>query len=154
MSSLKSLSLAIDLATLTRDQAMAQWQNTLRAQAHGLDQMSQLQQYAGETEQRWTQAAQHSTGPELLHHHYQFMGRLYQAITLQEGTLDAASQRVAMAKRRQVETEVRLASLKKLMDKKRMEQNQQHQRLEQKHMDEFAAMQTQRRIRQQTEVTT
>ncbi len=153
MSSLKSLSLAIELATLARDQALTQWQNTLRAQAHGMDQMAQLKQYAGETEQRWNQASQRSTGPELLHHHYQFMGRLYQAITLQEGTLDAASQRVAFAKRKQVEAELRLASLQKLLDKKRLELRRQHLRLEQKHMDEFAALQTRRRLQQQTEVT-
>jgi flagellar FliJ protein len=154
MSSLKSLSIAIELATLARDQAMAQWQNTLKAQAHGRDQMLQLQQYASETEQRWSKGAQQGTTSELLHHHYQFMGRLYQAVTLQEATLEAASQRVAIAQRQEVQAEVRLASLQKLLEKRRMEQTRLHQRMEQKHMDEFAAMQTQRRIRQQTEATT
>lgn len=151
MTVLKSLLLAIDLATSKRDQALAQLQKTMQAQAFAQDQMQQLQQYAQETEQRWLQNAQRSTTPELLHHHYQFMNRLNQAIGLQDGVLAGLAQRVEAARKVVLETEFRLASLRQVLAERQATQAKRLQRREQKQMDEFAALQTQRQIRMQTE---
>jgi flagellar FliJ protein len=76
MSAFRALILAIDLAATQRDQALKQLQATHKAHGFAQGQMQQLQQYAHETDQRWMQSAQRSTTPELLHHQYQFMGRL------------------------------------------------------------------------------
>ena len=151
MAEFKSLALAIELATVKRDQAMAQWQTTLQAQGFAQDQMSQLQQYARETDQRWMQGAQKSTTPELLHHQYQFMGRLNQAIALQEGVLGNAARRVDEAKQVQVQAELRLASLKLVLGQRQAARAKELQRRDQKQMDEFAAQQTQRQLRIQAE---
>ncbi|MDD2925552.1 flagellar export protein FliJ [Rhodoferax sp.] len=151
MTVLKSLLLAIDLATSKRDQALAQLQKTMQAHAFAQDQMQQLQQYAQETEQRWLQNAQRSTTPELLHHHYQFMNRLNQAIGLQDGVLAGSSQRVDTAKQVVLQAEFRLASLQQVLAGRQADQAKTQQRREQKQMDEFAALQTQRQIRMQTE---
>lgn len=144
MSALKSLSLAIEVATIRRDQALAQLNQTLQAQAYADDQMQQLQHYAQETELRWMANAHISTSPELLHHHYQFMGRLNQAITLQTGTLSQVAQRVDTARQIVLQAEYRLASLKQVLNVKQAELTKLQQRREQKQMDEFATQQTQR----------
>lgn len=144
MSVFKSLSLAIELAHIQRDRAIAQWQAALRTQAHGQDQMTQLQQYASETEQRWSLRAQQGTSPELLYHHRQFMARLHQAIQLQEGTLEASEKKVASTRQIVLDAELRLSSFKKVLVSKEVAFNQQQQRQEQKYSDEFAAQQMQR----------
>jgi flagellar FliJ protein len=151
MSAFKSLALAIELATAKRDQALAQLQAMWRAHAFAQEQMDQLRQYAVETDQRWTQGAQKSTTPELLHHHYQFTGRLEQAIALQDGALGNAMQRVEAAKQALLQTELRLASLKQVLTHRQASVAKVQHKRDQKQMDEFAALQTQRQLRQQAE---
>ena len=151
MPDFRSLLLAIDLAAVKRDQAMAQLQEMQRAHAFAEEQMRQLQQYAQETDQRWIQGAQRITTPELLHHQYQFMGRLTQAIGLQEGALVSTQRRVDAAKQGVLQAELRLASLKQVLAQRQAALSQRQARQEQKQMDEFAAQQTLRQQRIQLE---
>ena len=151
MTGQRSLLLAIDLATSRRDEALAQLQNSTRTQAFAQDQMNQLQQYAQETELRWLQSAQLSTSPEMLHHHYQFMTRLNQAISLQEGVLANNQQRVESARQQLMQAEFRLASFKQVLATRQAASAKARQRQEQKQMDEFASQQSQRQQRIQTE---
>ena len=144
MSVLKSVALAIDLATAKRDQAGRVLAQLNRAHLFAQDQMAQLEVYAAETDTKWTTAAQVSATPELMRHHYQFMGRLYQAIELQKGVLESSSLKVNTAKQQLLEADFRLASLKLVLDKKKADLSQLQSRREQKQMDEFAAMQTSR----------
>jgi flagellar protein FliJ len=147
----KSLLLAIDLATSRRDEALAQLQRTVHSEAFAQDQMNQLQQYAQETESRWMQGAQVSTSPEMLHHHYQFMARLSQAMTLQDGVLASNRQRVEAARELLMQAEFRLASFKQVLATRQAAVTKTRQRQEQKQMDEFASQQTQRQQRLQAE---
>jgi flagellar protein FliJ len=151
MAGQQTLLLAIDLATARRDEAQAQLQNIMQAQAHAQDQMQQLQQYAVETEQRWMQGAQVSTSPEMLRHHYQFMGRLDQAILLQEGVLANQEQRREAARQLLMQAESRLSSFKQVLASRRATIAKTRQRQEQKQMDEFASQQSQRQQRLQAE---
>lgn len=144
MSVLKSVALAIDLATAKRDQAGRALAQLNRAHLFAQDQMAQLEVYAAETDTKWTTAAQISATPELMRHHYQFMGRLYQAIELQKGVLESSSLKVSTAKQQLLEADFRLASLKLVLEKKKADLSQLQSRREQKQMDEFAAMQTSR----------
>jgi len=146
-----SLQLAIDLAMLKRDHAMTELMKHRQTCAFAQDQMDQLQQYATETEMRWTQGAQRSTTPELLHHHYQFMGRLQHAVDLQHGVLTGYLGTLKSAEHVLLQAEFRLSALKKLLVNKLDEVALQHLRRDQKQMDEFAAMQTLRRVRQTLE---
>jgi len=147
MAGQKTLLLAIDLATAQRDQAQAQLQKNLHAEAFAQDQMQQLQQYAQETEQRWMQGAQVSAAPEMLHHHYQFMSRLNQAIQLQDGVLASNRQRVDAARQGLLSAESRLASFKQVVATRQATVTKARQRQEQKQMDEFASLQSQRQQR-------
>ena len=151
MSALKSISLAIELSVIKRDQALAQLQKTVQAHAFAQDQQQQLQQYADETDARWTRSGQAGTTPELMQHHYQFMGRLTQAIALQDGVLSGTTQRVEAAKQLLLQAEFRLASLKQVLASRQADLAKSQQRREQKQMDEFAALQTQRHKRIQAE---
>ena len=151
MSGQKTLLLAIDLATTRRDEAQAHLQSLLHAQAHAQDQMQQLQQYAVETEQRWLQGAQISTTPERLRHHYQFIGRLDQAIQMQEGVLANHTQRIEAARQLLMQAECRLSSFKQVLATRRLAFAKTRQRQEQKQMDEFASQQSRRQQRLQAE---
>ena len=87
MAGIKSVRLAIQVATLRRDQAAAILLQMQQSQSLAQEQMSQLKTYADETEARWARAAQISVTTEMMRHHYQFMDRLHQAVILQEGVL-------------------------------------------------------------------
>lgn len=147
MSKFRSLLLAVDLAITKRDQASAVLQTHRRNHAFAQSQMDQLQQYAAETEQRWTIGAQISTTPELLHHHYQFMARLQQAVVLQQGALATSASKVQAAEQQLLQAEFRVASLKLVLAKRQGDLSMLQQRQEQKQMDEFASMQTLRQVR-------
>jgi flagellar FliJ protein len=151
MTALKSLVLAIELATRQRDDALAQLRRTMQADAFAQGQMQQLRQYAQETEQRWIQGAQISTSTELLRHHYQFMARLNQAILLQDGVLSNSSQRVETARQVVLNAEFRVASFKQVLASRQAVLEKKKQRQEQKQTDEFAGMQMQRQQRLQAE---
>ena len=136
--------LAIEMATRKRDQASQDAAQVKSGYLFAQDQMTQLQTYAAETEARWTTAAQISTTPELMRHHYQFMGRLDQAVVLQQGVLEGESRRLAFAQRLVLEAEFRLVSLKQVLKKKQADMAVLQSRRDQKQMDEFAALQTRR----------
>jgi flagellar FliJ protein len=142
MRAIKSLLLAIDLATRKRDQASQMVMGVQNAQIFAQQQMGQLQIYATETEARWQAAAQVMTTPELMQHHYQFMDRLHHAIGLQESALENAARKTEAAKRLALEAEFRLVNLKQVLKKKQAEMGILESRREQKQMDEFASMQT------------
>ena len=140
MSAVRSVLLAIDMATRRRDQAGQGLTYVQNAHLFAQNQMVQLETYAAETESRWAVAAQTSTTPELMRHHYQFMDRLHHAIGLQSGVLDNASRKVDVAKRQVLEAEFRLTSLKQVLKKKQLDIAIVQGRREQKQMDEFAAL--------------
>ena len=151
MSGVKSVLLAIQVATLRRDQAAAVLLQLQQSQAFAQEQMSQLQTYADETEARWAKAAQISVTPEMMRHHYQFMDRLQQAVVLQEGVLGQWGSKCERARKHWLETEFRVTSLKQVLKNKEVELALVQGRREQKEMDEFAAMHTRRTVQQTQE---
>ena len=151
MTKFRSLHLAVDLAVAKRDQAVAVVQAHRRNHGFAQSQMDQLQQYAAETEQRWMLGAQSGTSPELLHHHYQFMARLQQAVVLQQVAQDAARSKLQFAEQQVLQAEFRIASLKTVLGKRQNDVAKLIQRQEQKQMDDFASAQTMRQARQNLE---
>lgn len=139
MSAIKSFLLAIEMATRQRDQANQGLMHVQKSYVFAQDQMNQLETYANETESRWTTAAQNSTSMEMLRHHYQFMGRLQHAMSLQQEVLASESRKMAQAKKVVLEAEFRLVSLKQVLEKKQAGLALVQARREQKQMDEFAS---------------
>lgn len=148
MSALRSLALAIELATEKRDEAGRHLMQAQRAYLQGQNQLEQLANYAADSEARWVNSAQVSMTTGILQHHYQFMDRLHHAIGLQDGALANLQQQVEVEKRRVQEAEMRLAVLQKLLAKKQMERAMVMARREQRQTDEFAAMQHARAMAQ------
>lgn len=151
MSKFRGLRLALDLAVVKRDQAVAVLQALRRSHGFAQSQMDQLQQYATETEERWIMSAQKGTAPELLQHHYQFMARLQQAVLLQQAALEASVRKVQLAEQQVLQAEFRIASLKTVLGSRQSDLDKQIQRQEQKQMDDFASAQTMRQARQNLE---
>jgi len=141
MSALKSVALAIEVATRKRDQAGKLMVQADRACHFAQSQLEQLESYAADTESRWIAVAQVSISPTLLLHHYQFMDRLRYAIGLQSGVLDDLKRHLDVAKKWTLDAEFRLAGLEKVMHKKKADLATVLSRREQKQMDEFASMQ-------------
>lgn len=138
------LAVAVAHARRQRDAALAVLSQA-RAQQNGAQgQLDQLQMYASETETRWASQARIAASPELMHHHYQFMGRLYQALEMQRAVIGQHVQRVEGCMGAVRATELRLCSLQKVVQKQAADTARLVARREQKEVDEFAARQTQR----------
>ena len=140
MSTLNALTVAVEVASRKRDEALRLLQDAQGAQQAAQDQLNQLQGYARETEGRWGMRADAAVQPEVMFHHYHFMGRLDHAAGLQSGVVDDHAQRVALAQQQLRDAEVRLASLRKLLEKRQMEALQAQARRDQKMTDERAAL--------------
>lgn len=138
MTAIKSLALAIEVATQKRDQAGKQLVQAQRAYLSAEGQLDQLRTYAEETAAKWAAGARALTSAELLRHHYQFMERLQEAIDLQSTTLQEQGRRVEMAKKIVLDAELRLAGLKQVLKKKQADRARLQARREQRQTDEMA----------------
>ncbi len=141
MSSLNALAVAVEAASRKRDDARRVLQDTQAAQQAALAQLEQLEGYARETEARWGVKADTAMKPEVMYHHYQFMNRLGHAAGIQTGVVGDHAHRVEAARQALLQAELRLASLRKVVDKRRQELELAQMRREQKQTDERAALQ-------------
>jgi len=140
MSAVRSLTLAIEVATRRRDQADQAWMQARRAVQQAENQLEQLQSYAGETEARWATATAATVSAELMQHQQHFMQRLRHAIGLQGGVMADLQRQAEAARQRRLQEEVRLTALEQLLKKKLAEQARLQARREQKQMDELAVL--------------
>lgn len=140
MSSLQSFIVAIQLAERRRDAARQTVSNLQNARAAAQGQLDQLQGYAQETQGRWGASEGRVMQPVVLQHHHQFMGRLEHAIGLQGQVVRTQDQRVAGARQTLLQAELRLASLRKVLERRQAELALAQQRREQKATDERAAL--------------
>ncbi len=141
MSALNSLAVAVEVASRKRDDARQVLQDILAAQQAARAQLDQLEDYARETQARWGMKADTAMKPEVMYHHYQFMERLGHAAGMQTGVVGEHANRVEAARRGLLEAELRLASLRKVMDKRRHDLEMAEMRRDQKQTDERAALQ-------------
>ena len=141
MSSLNALSVAVEVASRKRDDARKVLQDTLAAEQAARAQLNQLEDYARETESRWGMKADTTMQPEVMYHHYQFMNRLGHAASIQNVVVRDHSARVQAAQRALLDAELRLASLRKVVEKRLNDLALQQQRRDQKQTDERAALQ-------------
>jgi flagellar FliJ protein len=139
MSALKSIIFAISVACKKRDALVQMLNRYQRLYAYANDQMMQLSAYAGETNEKWRVSSQRGTSPELMRHHYQFMVRLEDAMTLQADVLKNAEVDVRNSQQKFLAAEVRIASLELMQKKMQSSIDLLKARKEQKQTDEFAA---------------
>jgi flagellar FliJ protein len=141
MSDLRSVLLAIEHATLRRDEFAKAAARVERSLGFARDQMAQLEGYAVDTDGRWTGSATRTLSVELVRHHYQFMNRLQQAIGLQSGVVANVGLQLEQAKTNLLQAEFRLSGLKQILKARQAAVQLDKRRREQRHTDEFAALQ-------------
>lgn len=140
MSSLNALNVAVEAAARKRDAARQVLQDMQRVAQAGQAQLEQLGGYAQETQNRWGMQADSTVKPEVMYHHYQFIGKLEHAIGLQSGVVQEQARRVEQARQALLEAELRLTSLRKVVERKQHELAIAQMRREQKQTDERASL--------------
>lgn len=141
MASLKAFLVAVEMAERQRDEARQALQDARNAQLAAQQQLEQIESYAAETQNRWGLRADATVKPEVMYHHYQFMDRLAHASGLQSGVVGNHAARVEAAAQALLQAELRVTSLKKVVDKRMREMEQLQSRRDQKQTDERAALQ-------------
>jgi flagellar FliJ protein len=141
MSELKSVQLAIELATRDRDELAKVVARVERNLAFVNDQMAQLEGYAAEKDANWMASGARSVSPEVMRHHYQFMERLQHAMSLQTHTIANTGQQLELAKGNLLRAEFRLNGLNQVLKSRMAALMRTEQRREQRQTDEFAALQ-------------
>lgn len=139
MSAIKSILLAIQVATSHRDSANKNLFQIQRSHKFAQNQMDQLESYAQDSSNRWIVSAQICTVPELMQHHYQFMGRLQHAIDLQRDVIAGIEQQVHEAKKIVLQAEYRLSGLVRIFNKRQADEHFLMSRREQQATDDMAA---------------
>lgn len=137
---LQVLNLLLERASAERDAALQALQGALSQARAAHAQRGQLTGYREDYQQRWTQTFSRAPSTMDIVGCYQSFGqRLDQAITSQNHVTEHADQRVARARTALADAELRVASVRKLIERRLAQSRQQAERLEQRHADEFAA---------------
>ncbi len=128
----------LDEAERQRDAALGALLQAEEA-ARGLHaQAGQLQAYRGDYHERGPTRSGRSTPIELLHCHRDFMQRLDQAVAQQQGQLQAAEARVVQLRAALLAHEIRVASVRKLIERRAREERLVAARQEQRRGDDAA----------------
>ncbi|MCZ8234539.1 MAG: flagellar export protein FliJ [Inhella sp.] len=138
MANLDTLQLVLRQAERERDQAQALM---LQAQARANQARAQAQdlhRYQGEYDARWHQQFQHSnTGIETLQNYRRFGDRLGEAIAQQGQLATVLEGRLDLARQALQDKEMRVAAIRKLIERRWAEAQRLAARQEQKANDEF-----------------
>ncbi|HEV7914741.1 MAG TPA: flagellar export protein FliJ [Albitalea sp.] len=122
-----------------RDEARAKAQRASEAQATAASQSDQLLAYRREYEQRWNTQFKTEGRIELVHCYRGFMDRLTQAVEQQLRTAQQATAQHEQARAALCECELRVASVRKLVERRQHELRLSADRIEQKQTDEFGS---------------
>ncbi len=142
MSALQPLFALLALAERERDQSLAAHQRAARAAEQASAQAQQLLGYRSDYEQRWTTQFRTEGSMPVVHCYQGFMSRLGQAVAHQDTVIERAHQHLAAAEQVLRQHELRVASVRKLIERRSLEQQRLAQRRDQKATDEFAARAT------------
>lgn len=136
---LQVLSILLERAESERDEGAKLLQEAQARASQARAQHGDLAQYRNDYQQRWGQQFAQSGTMDIVVCYQNFGGRLDQAITSQTQVATYAEQRLEQARANLQALEMRVASITKLMDRRRMENTRAGQRQEQKATDEQAA---------------
>ena len=135
MNTLKTL---LQQAEGRRDQALAALRRAEELAHRAREQAQQLAGYRGQYQQRWSQQfSQHGT-MDIVQCYQSFNQRLDEAIGQQNTQADSAEQQVQRLRDHLLATEVRVASVRKLMERREAERRRAAERHDQRQTDETA----------------
>lgn len=139
MNALQPLMALLEQTERERDAALAEHQRAAAAQQAAAAQCEQLLGYRGEYEQRWGERFGREGGMELMHCYQGFMQRLAQAVEQQERVARHAMAQFERTREALLRHEIRVASVRKLIERRVREAQQSADRREQRQADEFAS---------------
>ena len=139
MTDLQPLAMLLDQNERKRDAAIVEHQRMRLASEAAAAQAAQLLDYRRDYEQRWQTQFRQAAQIEVLRHYQSFMERLTQAVEQQARIAEHARAQVERALVALRDTELRCASVRKLIERRTNEQRTRTDRLEQKRSDEFAS---------------
>jgi flagellar FliJ protein len=139
MDPLQPLMSLLEQIRAERDTALAEHQRLLRAAQAAQAQAEQLVGYRREYAERFGTSFQRSGALELMQCYQGFMTRLDDAVNQQQRLAVQAAERAAAAQAELLAAEMRMASVNKLIERRRAEVLLALDRREQKATDEFAS---------------
>lgn len=122
-----------------RDAAWAEAQAAAQNLSNANAQHEQLLAYRREYEQRWNNQFRSEGRMELVHCYRGFMDRLTQAVEQQQRVAEYAATQAERTKALLAEQELRVASVRKLIERRQQELRLSADRAEQKQTDEFGS---------------
>jgi flagellar FliJ protein len=138
MTPLQPLITLLEQAERDRDAALAEHQQALRQHQSAIEQAAHLQQYRDDHSRRWQHRFGQQGAIEIVHCYQGFTERLNQAVSYQDHMVEHAQARVEHCKTLLLEQEMRVASVRKLIERRQGEARLAQDRREQKAADEFA----------------
>jgi len=138
MNPMQALLTLLGHAERERDAAAAEAQRAALEHEAAQRQVENLLAYRRDYEQRWGEQFGRSGGIDIVHCYQGFIARLGQAIEQQRRAVLHAAQRSARAETLRCQQEMRVASVKKLIERRTRESQRVNDRREQKHTDEQA----------------
>ena len=139
MTDLQPLMLLLGQHERQRDAALAEHQRAVLASEAAAAQAAQLLTYRREYEQRWGDQFKREGQIELVRCYQSFTERLTQAVEQQTLMADLATKRVEGAMVALRESELRCASVRKLIERRTIEHRLSAERRDQKQTDEQAS---------------
>ena len=138
-SSLQPLMALLAQTERERDNAAADVERAARAQRAAADQAQQLLDYRGDYERRWGAQFRIQGQMELVNVYRNFMEKLSSAVDQQQRAAVMAESHVERLRAALLQHEVRVASVRKLIERRMAEMRLSADRADQKQTDEFAA---------------
>jgi flagellar protein FliJ len=139
MNDLQPLMALLAQTEAERDMVRAQHQRAQATHQAAQAQAAQLVEYRREYEQRWGERFSTAGRIELVQSYHGFMTRLTQAVEHQARAADQASVQLDRAGEALVQQEMRVASVRKLIERRVQELQRVGERREQRQLDELAA---------------
>lgn len=136
--SLATLQLLLDRATQERDRLAGELRRGEEVAQRARRQGEQLATYRGEYLQRWGSQFGRGGAIEIVHCYQSFMQRLDEALDQQQRQIDAAEHGVAAIRQLLLQAELRMASVKKLIERRQAELQRGQDRRDQRQTDETA----------------
>lgn len=136
--SLETLDLLLDRARKERDRLAGEMRRAEEVALRARRQGEQLASYRGEYLQRWGRQFGRGGAIEIVHCYQSFMDRLDEALEQQQQQVDATERSLAGLRQQLMQAELRMASVKKLIERRLAEQQRVQDRRDQRQTDETA----------------
>lgn len=138
MTSMTSLNKVVELAEKRRDAALSALAQQQREMAMAQAQLDQLENYAGEAQQRWAGRTGAQLDASLLHHHRQFMDKIRHAVDFQRSVISNKQAHIDRCQTAVHAAERDVAGLKKYVERQMSAREATQRKREQKATDEMA----------------